>query len=197
MWLCLWGDWRLADLYTKTLFLSVNLEIFVHLVLNMVLQMLLKILLRNFFQCIYCQRATRVLDFRFLSTSYHNSKTPSDATQRQMFLQLRETYFRQTTWCSWCLFNFIQALCYSFLLKYPKWLGSDCLEVFFLLHTSLHCTMVLLGQTGLGVIQGCQTYVEMALDLNHIQLVMGVSPGEKNSVFLSISYKSFNILNPN
>lgn len=64
----------------------------VHLVLNMALQMLLKILLCNFLQSIYCQRATRVLDFRFLSTSYHKSKTASDATQRQIFLQLRETY---------------------------------------------------------------------------------------------------------
>lgn len=45
--------------------------------------------------------------------------------------------------------------------------------------------------------KGCQTNVEMALDLNHIQLVMDVSPGEKKNVFISISYKSFDTLNPN
>lgn len=43
--------------------------------------------------------------------------------------------------------------------------------------------MVLLGQIGLGMIQGCHTDVEMALDLNHIQLVMGVSPGGEKTVF--------------
>lgn len=138
----------------------------------------------QFFQSAYCQRSTSVLDFRFLSTSYHNSKTASDATQRQMFLELRET-FRQTPWCSWCLFNFIQALCCSFLfMKYPKRLGSDCLEVLFLVHTLLHCTIVLSEKTGLGMIQGCQTDMEIALDLIHIQLVKGVSPGGKNQCFL-------------
>lgn len=71
--------------------------------------------------------------------------------------------------------------------NYPKRIevGLPGGALFF--HTSLHCTALLLGQTGLGMIQGCHKNVEMALDLICTQLVIDVNPGGKKSVFLSIS----------
>lgn len=150
----------------------------IHLVLNMVLQMLLKILLCYFFRASIAKEQLEYLtsDFYLLPST----------TAKQQVIQPRGTCFCslekhiQTQYIvfvvpiqfhtSLMLFFFIQEVS----KKIRVWLSCS----------SLYCTMVLLGQIGLGMIQGCQTDVEMTLDLNHIQLVMGVSPGGKKQCFL-------------
>lgn len=50
--------------------------------------------------------------------------------------------------------------------------------------------MVLLGWADLGMIQGCHTDVEMAFDLIHIQLVIGMSPGKKTEIAFAYPYSA-------
>ena len=61
------------------------------LALHVFIQMVLKTLFCSFFRARNCQRVARLLDFNFLCTSYHNGKIASDPTQRQTFLEIRET----------------------------------------------------------------------------------------------------------
>lgn len=149
----------------------------VHLVLNMVLQMLLKILLCNFFRA-----STAKEQLEYLTSDFY---LRPNTTAKQQVMQSRGR----------CLFSLEKRisdnlhdaysisyrpyLCCSFLLKYPKLLGSDCLEALFLLHTSLHCTMVLLGQIGFGMIQGCQTDVENGFGLKSYPTCYGREPRGK------------------
>lgn len=125
-WVCVSLGW---PVHTHTPLPSVNLtqlQVFIH--------MLLKTLFCGFFRACNSPSAAGLLDFSFPSTAGHNSKPASDATQRQTFLEIRETS-RSSGWP----FDSTPALCRSFLLtKDPKGLGVDCREAHSPSFTPLH-----------------------------------------------------------